>query len=422
MKKWKSVAAALMLTVSMGMGVSAETTESLNVAVTKDENTLSPFTYVSGTGLTVNRLIFDTLLTTDAEDQIIPWMVEDDYETVGFKEFTFTLKEGQKFHNGDPLTAEDVKFSFEYPSTQNVSGQRKVCDKLEKVEVLDEKTIKFTLKEPDINYLRDGFCYIRILDKAVYDGVEDASSVMDTVGSGMYRLAEYKTGEYYKLEAVEDYFRGTPAVKKLNMPIMGDSTAVSQALLSGELAASTGSIGTEMLDLFEQTEEIQVYSNPGFAPLIVNINNERAPFDQVEFRQALAYGIDVNTICDTLYSGHALVGTKGAVRSDLSYAQSGLEYVYDKEKAEKLLDDLGYTQKNEEGIRLDETGEPLSFEIITYAGNDIRSRACEMMKTELAEVGIDLQIQSLDMDTADAYIWPDFEVANGRDYDLSTWG
>ena len=91
MKKWKSVAAALMLTVSMGMGVSAETTESLNVAVTKDENTLSPFTYVSGTGLTVNRLIFDTLLTTDAEDQIIPWMVEDDYETVDFKEFTFTL-------------------------------------------------------------------------------------------------------------------------------------------------------------------------------------------------------------------------------------------------------------------------------------------------------------------------------------------
>ena len=362
MKKWKSVAAALMLTVSMGMGVSAETTESLNVAITKDENTLSPFTYVSGTGLTVNRLIFDTLLTTDAEDQIIPWMVEDDYETVDFKEFTFTLKDGQKFHNGDPLTAEDVKFSFEYPSTQNVSGQRKVCDKLEKVEVLDEKTIKFTLKEPDINYLRDGFCYIRILDKAVYDGVEDASSVMDTVGSGMYRLAEYKTGEYYKLEAVEDYFRGAPAVKKLNMPIMGDSTAVSQALLSGELAASTGSIGTEMLDLFEQTEEIQVYSNPGFAPLIVNINNERAPFDQVEFRQALAYGIDVNTICDTLYSGHALVGTKGAVRSDLSYAQSGLEYVYDKEKAEELLDDLGYTQKNEEGIRLDEIPDGVALE------------------------------------------------------------
>ena len=73
-----------------------------------------------------------------------------------------------------------------------------------------------------------------------------------------------------------------------------------------------------------------------------------------------------------------------------------------KRKQRNCWDDLGYTQKNEEGIRLDETGEPLSFEIITYAGNDIRSRACEMMKTELAEVGIDLQIQSLDMDTADA--------------------
>ena len=88
--------------------------ETLTIAITKDENTLAPFTYVSGTGLTVNRLIYDTLMTTDTEDEIIPWMVEDDYEVVDFKEYTFTLKDGQKFHNGNPVTAEDIKFSFEY--------------------------------------------------------------------------------------------------------------------------------------------------------------------------------------------------------------------------------------------------------------------------------------------------------------------
>ncbi len=395
--------------------------ETLTIAITKDENTLAPFTYVSGTGLTANRLIYDTLMTTDVNDEIIPWMIEDDYEVVDFKEYTFTLKEGQKFHNGNPVTAEDIKFSFEYPSGQNVSGQRKQCDKIESIEVIDEKTVKFVLKEADINYMRDGFCYIRILDDAVYEGVEDATTITDSIGSGMYKLVEYKTGEYYKLEAVEDYFRGTPKVKNINMPIMGDSTAIQQGILSGELAASTGSIGIEMLETFEAVDGITVYSNPGFAPMIININNGRAPFDNVNFRNALAYGIDVNTICETLYGGHALVGTRGAVRSDLSYSQEGLEYVYDQAKAVELLEGLGYTEMKD-GIRLDAEGNPLSFEIITCSGNDLRSRACELIQTQLKEIGIDVQIMTMDMDTADAYIWPDFEVANGRDYDLSTWG
>jgi peptide/nickel transport system substrate-binding protein len=423
-KKLAAILAAGVMTLSMPICTvyAEESVDSLNIAITKDENTLAPFTYVSGTGLTVNRLIYDTLMTTDSEDNIIPWMVEDDYENVDFKEYTFTLRDGQKFHNGNPVTAEDVKFSFEYPSTQNVSGQRKVCDELESVEVIDEKTVKFTLKEADINYMRDAFCYIRILDHSVYDGVEDATTVTESIGSGMYKLVEYKTGEYYKLEAVEDYFRGTPKVKSINMPIMGDSTSIQQSLLSGDLDASTGSIGIEMLDTFEAIDGITVYSNPGFSPLILNINNGRAPFDNVDFRNALAYGIDVNAICETLYGGHALAGTRGAVRSDLSYAQSGLEYVYDPDKAIELLEGLGYTEVNDDGIRLDEEGNPLSVEIITYAGSDIRSRACEIMQTQLKTIGIDLQIQSLDMDTADAYIWPDFEVSNGRDYDHSTWG
>lgn len=401
--------------------VSASTAETLTIAITKDENTLAPFTYVSGTGLTANRLIYDTLMTTNSSDEIIPWMVEDDYEVVDFKEYTFTLKEGQKFHNGNPVTADDIKFSFEYPSGQNVSGQRKQCDKIESIEVIDKNTVKFVLKQADINYMRDGFCYIRILDDAVYEGVEDATTVTDSIGSGMYKLVEYKTGEYYKLEAVEDYFRGTPKVKNINMPIMGDSTAIQQGLLSGELAASTGSIGIQMLDTFEAVEGMKVFSNPGFAPMIININNGRAPFDSVDFRNALAYGIDVNTICETLYGGRALVGTKGAIRSDLSYSQPGLEYVYDTAKAIELLEGLGYTEMKD-GIRLDKDGNPFSFEIITYAGNDTRSRACELIKTQLKEIGINVEILTLDMDTADAYIWPDFEVANGRDYDLSTWG
>lgn len=394
--------------------------DTLTIAITKDENTLSPFTYVTGgAGLVVNRLIYDTLFTADLENNIIPWMVEDDYTVVDSKEFTFTLKDGLTFHNGNPVTAEDIKFSFEYPANQNVSGQRKVCNQIESIEVLDEKTVKFTLKQTNVNFMRDGFAYIRIIDDAVYGGVEDATTVTESIGSGPYKLVEYKTGEYYKLQAVENYFAGNVRVKNINMPIMSDT---QQALMTGDLAASTGSIGIEMIDTFKAISGLTVFANAGYAPMIVNFNDGRAPFDNVTFRQAISYAVDVNGIAEMLYGGYAKTGTKGAVRADLPYAVSGLEYVYDTAKAIELLESLGYTELNADGIRLDANGEPLSFEIITYAGNNIRSRCCELMKEQLKLVGIELEILSLDMDTADAYIWPDFEVSKGRDYDLSTWG
>lgn len=421
---------AMLMAVVLVLGLTAcqgsakpeeDAADTLVVAVTKDENSLSPFTYVSATGLTVNRLIYDTLLTTNLENQIVPWMVEEDFQVENNQIFTFKLLEGQKFHNGDPVDAEAVRFSFTYPADKSNSSQRKVCSAIDTIEVLDPLTIRFTLKQPDVNFLRDGFASMRIICPALYKDVEDPSAITDSIGSGMYRLKEYKTGAYYILEAVEDYFKGTPTVKTLNMPIMSDSSAIQQAMLAGEIATSVGTIGTEMVDVFSSKENMKIFSNADYAPLIVNMNCQRPPFDQVDFRRAISYAVDVKGICTTLFGDYALVGTPGVIRSDLPYAIES-SYTYSPEKAIALLESLGYTQIGADGIRLHKDGAPLSIEIITYSGNATRSRLCELMKEQLKAVGIDLQILSMDMDTADAYIWPDFEVSNGRDYDMSAWG
>jgi peptide/nickel transport system substrate-binding protein len=393
----------------------------LTIAITKDENSLAPFTYVSATGLTVNRLVYDTLFTPDMENNVVPWMVEDDYTVENNQVYTMKLLPGQFFHNGNPVNADAVKFSFEYPADKNVSGQRKVCNKIESIEVLGELELRFTLKAPDVNFLRDGFCLIRIIDPAVYEGVEDPTTVEKSIGSGMYRLAEYKTGEYYVLEAVEGYFRGTPTVQTINMPIMGDSTAIQQGILSGELAASTGNIGMEMVETFAANPDLAVVANADYGPTIININNERAPFDQVDFRRALTYAIDVNDICHMIYGDYALPGAPGCLRTDLPYANQ-TPYTYDPARAIELLEGLGYTELNADGIRLDKDGNPLHIQILSYAESAQRTRICELMAEDLAEVGIELELVTMDMDTADTYIWPDFDVANGRDYDLSTWG
>ena len=397
--------------------------ETLTIAITKDENSLTPFTYVSSTGTIVNSLIYDTLFTPDFNNEIVPWMVEDGYTVSDdYRSYTFTLRDGLKFHDGTPVTTADVEFSFTYPSSQNISSQRKICDAIESFDIVDTKTMTITLANTDLTFLRTGLASLYIISKAQYEGVEDATTINDTMGSGMYALSEYKVGEYYVLTAQRDYFLGVPQVEKINMPIMTDSSAIQSSLLSGALDAATSSIGIEMVETFEAATDIEIYANPGFSPMIMNINNGIAPLNSVEFRTALTYAIDVAGIMKTLYGDYATVGTKGTIRPDTEYAVSGLDYVYDPVKANGILDAAGFTAKNSNGIRLAPDGTVCEFDILCYTGSTARIRTAELLSGQLAEVGIKVNVVTMEMDTVDAYVWPDFEVSQGRDYDFSMWG
>jgi len=397
--------------------------ESLTIAIAKDENSLTPFTYVSSTGLIVNRLIYDTLLTTNAENEVVPWMIEDDYQVENdFTTYTVTLLEGQKFHDGSPLTAEDIKFSFTYPATQKVSSLKKIANSIKSIDVIDDKTAVINLKNPDINFPRSGLAAMRIISKKQYESQPDASVVNESIGSGMYKLAEYKVGEYYKLEAVSDYFKGAPNVKNINMPIMKDNTAIQQGLLSGDLAAATSSISVEMLETYGKDDALAVFANAGYSPMIMNINNGRAPMDNPEFRTALTYAIDVKGIMSTLYREYATIGTKAVIRPDMDYAQSGLDYDYNVSKANQLLDKAGFDKKSDNGIRLTPDGKPCNFTMLVYASNNDRIRTAELITEQLKAVGIEMTVKAMEMDTVDAFVWPDFDVSKGRDYDFAMWG
>jgi peptide/nickel transport system substrate-binding protein len=402
---------------------STATADTLTIAINKDENTLSPFTYVSATGTIVNRLIYDTLFTADLNNEIIPWMVEDDYKVENdFSSYTFTLLDGQKFHDGKPVTVQDIAFSFTYPRDQNVSSQRRIAHQIDQINIIDDKTVTIKLKTPDINFLRSGLASMRIISMSQYEHEAKGAEVLETIGSGMYRLKEYKTGEYYVLEAIEDYFKGIPKVKRINMPIMENNTVIQQGLLSGDLAAATSSIGVELLDVFKQAEHIGIFTSPGYSPMIMNINNGRPPLDSREFRLALTYGINVAGIMESLYGSYATVGTKGIIRPDEPYSAAGLDYVYDPDRAQQILDSAGFNRRNSRGIRIDPAGATCSFEILVYSTSTARIRAAELIMEQLKTLGIELTVKAMEMDTVDAFVWPDFEVSRGRDYDFSMWG
>lgn len=441
MKKTSKIAAlfvAAALTVALATGCSQQQNEqssgsnqsassaavdSLTIAISADENTLTPFTYVHGSpGFDAMSLIYDTLFVRTPDNTIIPWMVKEYSVENDSKVYHITLEDGLKWHDGQPLTAEDVKFTFEYVLTQSRTRFSAIGKKVENIEVKNDKEFTIALKETDVNFINNSLTDLRIIPKHIYENEADATAVTSSVGSGMYKLVEYKSGEYYKLEAMEDYFKGSPKVKNLNLPIMTDKSSIQQGIISGQLAGSTTSVSAAVLDTFNNASGIDILKADGYAPTMLYFNCEREPFNNAKFRQAISLGIDMDTIIQQVALGHATKGTPNFIREDLEEAEKGLSYEYNVEKANQILDELGYNQKNSEGIRLDANGSPLHFSLLTYSDSTNRVRAAELISKQLKDIGIDVEVTSMESTAVDDKVWPEFDVSKGRDFDMTMWG
>ena len=211
-------------------------------------------------------LIYDTLFVRTPDNTIIPWMVKEYSVENDSKVYHITLEDGLKWHDGQPLTAEDVKFTFEYVLIQSRTRFSAIGKKVENIEVKNDKEFTITLKETDVNFINNSLTDLRIIPKHIYENEADATAVTSSVGSGMYKLVEYKSGEYYKLEAMEDYFKGSPKVKNLNLPIMTDKSSIQQGIISGQLAGSTTSVSAAVLDTFNNASGIDILKADGYAP------------------------------------------------------------------------------------------------------------------------------------------------------------
>ena len=396
-----------------------EQIDSLTIAITRDENSITPITYVTGTpGFDIMKLMYDSLFAISAENTVIPWMVADDFEiSADQKTFTMTLLDGQMWHDGTPLTGEDVAFTFDYyKNTYTHSRWTPIAKQVESVTV-NGNEIVVTLENSNPGFLRAGLADIRIVAKHQFEGVADPTD-LPNMGSGAFRQAEYKTAEYYTLEAMDSYFRGTPHVKTIKMPIM-DGSQAQQALLAGELATYTGGVSVELLDMFDANSDIIVERSDGYASSLLLFNCERAPFDNADFRKALSLAINLDQIIEQIMLGYGTKGTAGYVRSGLDEFNEGFDYVYDVAAANALLDSIGYTEKDTNGMRLGLDGNPMELELLTGSG---RSRIAEFLEQHFAAVGIDITITSLDGDALDLRVWPDFDTSKPHDYDMAMFG
>ncbi|WP_028391087.1 ABC transporter substrate-binding protein [Bacillus cihuensis] len=402
---------------------SAETTvASLKVGITKDENGLNPYTYVTGyPGLDLMNLLYDNLFQLDVDNKPVPWLVKDYKVSDDGLTYEFTLHDEVKWHDGKPLTAEDVKFTMEYFIKYPKSRFTNPLKSISAINVTDEIKLSLVLSKADPNFMIQPLADLPILPKHIWSTIDKPDDEMNALGSGPYILEEHKSGQFYKMKANKDYFKGAPPIEEIIFPIIEDSTAMFNALQSGEIDVISSSISPELVNQFETNPSLKVARGPGYSTSLFQINAEKYPMTEKAFRQAIDYAIDKENLVKTVLLGLAEVGSPGFIHPSSPFYNNNLKPVFDQEKAKQILEDAGFKDTDGDGFREDQQGKKIDLTTLVYSNNPIRIRTAELISEALHNVGIKNTVKAMDSTTVDSLMWPDFDVSKGRDYDLGVW-
>lgn len=349
----------------------------------------SPYAHYSrGPGSYKMELIFDSLLER-GEKGLIPWLAEKWEISPDGKKYIFTIRDNVKWHDGNAMTAEDVKFSFEYFNEHiPVKNYLLVDGKpfIENIDVLDEKTVEITVKQPIATVLQK-LGSARIIPKHIWENVEEPEKFMAkeaVVGCGPYMLTEYdKEQGIYKFEAFQDYWGPKQKIDVLQFVPVPNNNALL-AFENGDIDLT--SITPDVLSKYENNSEYKIIKNPPFWGYRLMFNMEKRPeLSNKEVRQAIVHAINQDELVEKVARGAGMPGSAGYLpEGHIWYNPNVKSYEFNVEKSKELL-----------------KGEKLSFTLISGNSN-AEIRIAELLKISLGQAGIQVNIQSLDTKSRDA--------------------
>ena len=339
----------------------------------------------------------DTSLSEICGDLAEGWELSDDGT-----EYTFTLREGLTWHDGEEFTADDVKFTMDTVATPGVSRftaqlstlvgyqdlQDGNADGLAGVEVVDDYTVRFTHQVPNAPFL-DGLAFIYIMPRHAMEElpVEEIANnpwwQEDPVGIGPFKWVTYESGQYVELERFDGYWRGAPLLDRLVNRYFPEPGTAVLALEADEIDF-TYVTADEMFRL-QENPEIEIIEGPSWVMLSMGLNKSLPVFQDVRVRQALMYAIDRQTIVDTLWQGTAEVVNCNYRVPDI-VPEDVNPYPYDPDRARELLDEADFPYSEE-------------FEILTYYNDQLSLDILAAIQQYLADVGVQATPRPVDVPT-----------------------
>jgi peptide/nickel transport system substrate-binding protein len=400
----------------------AKAVPTLSIAIPADEGTLTPYSYKFGNpGYYLLMLVYDSILQLDADNVPKPLLAKEVKVSPDGSSYDITLRSGVRWHDGQPLTSDDVKFTYEYFLKNTHSRFTASLRPVANISTSGTDALSIKLSAPNPSFTVRALADVPIIPRHVWEAVpaDKTKETLATIGSGPYKLVQADPDTGYRMRANTDYFLGPPAVDQLVFPIVKDTNTALQALRAGEIQGVTRGLTPEQIPQFSQTP-FKVAKGPGFASTLLQLNTERAPLDRVEVRQAIDLAIDKKKLVDTVLIGAATVAAPGFIHPDSPNHDPSVQTRFDVGKARQLLDQIGATPGGD-GVRMLD-GSPLTMTILVYANDPVRVRTAELISGMLKDAGIQADIKALDPNAVDALVWPEFDAAKGRNYDMSLWG
>ncbi len=335
------------------------------------------------------QLIYDTLVVRNERFEFVPSLARFT-ESEDHRTFTFHLRSGVRFHNGKSLTAEDVKYTFDsLLSPEFKSPIRGAVDKIASIETPDPQTIIFHMREPFYTFIGN-LPAIGIIHAGAGTELINAP-----VGSGPYKLIDYKEGERVRLEANQDYWNGPPRIPRVEVKVVADNTTRQAELMSGavDLAYNAG-FDPETIRALSARRDIQVVMKEGANVDYLGLNlAQGSRLADQKLRQAIAFAINRDVIIHNLLRDQARRAEAMMPPEHWAYSSGVTVYDHDPQRAKQLLDEAGLADPDGDGPQ--PRMELNLFTTTTQLSRNIAS----ILQDQLRRVGIQLNLQSLELAT-----------------------
>jgi peptide/nickel transport system substrate-binding protein len=379
---------AATLTACAASGSASESSapgkDSIVVAQPDDVKTPDP---VLDNGLYSNNIfhsLYDQLTSVDGDGELQPRIATEWTATPDAKSWTFTIQEGLTFTNGEPLTADDVAFSFQAVIDAEESLNKIYTNQIETVTADDDTHVTFVLKNGNAAFPRFAY-YISIVPKDYYTAEGADGFAAAPVGSGPYSFVSWTPGVSFVLKANPDYWGEKPAIENVTVQPIADADARLNGLLSGDIDLT--SLTPSQVDSVDGAG-LTVQEGQSNQLVYVGFQAMTGPLANADLRSAISLAIDRETLMETIQDGYGTVATAASVAPNVAGFDDSLETLpYDPDQARELVASSGYD------------GTPIEFDYATGGNVPNSAELAQAIASQLEEVGIAVDLKGIEYAT-----------------------
>lgn len=338
----------------------------------------------------INVLLFNGLTAHDGDNQVVPGLAESwDYDETTYT-YTFHIRDGIHWHDGEPFTAKDVQFTIEaIMDPDNGSENAPNYEDVEEITVVDDQTISFRLAEPNVAFLE--YMTMAVLPSHLLEGedMQESDFFRHPVGTGPYQLERWDVGQSIVLTKNEDYYLGAPNIDTVIFKIVADDNAQAMQLESGELDLVL--LDPKNAANFEGRDGFTCYdmTTADYRGILFNFANDYWTENR-DLIPAICCALDRQAIIDSVLLGQGMAAYSPLQRN--RYNNENVErYDYDPDRARQILEGAGCVLEDD-GFYT-RNGEPVGFTISVMAGEQDRIDIAQAAAQQLREVGIQCTVE-----------------------------